>query len=170
MFFSSVSWAQSDINDILQSHFANNTGPIYLESEYVGPFEGVVFDTISLTKFFNEEWEPLPHENIPNKEPFIAKMKISDLVAYSHNESFGKIDFRSLGEKFVGIDPSNHSLQLDQIICRISKPFINDNEEWSLFFLSFYSKDAASGGSLYIYRKVDGQWKKYHTIALSFYS
>jgi len=115
-------------------------------------------------KFFKKKWAPIWGYDIPNIEPFLSGISIEHFNDFSNKKNNMAIDGSKFTANIKVLDNYENHLKNNGRIYQLSKPFISCSKNWAILFKSSYTRFAAGGGELYIYRKVDGKWVYYHKI------
>lgn len=149
------------INEVL----GNNKGKIYLENSFSNFLPNLSSDILT-ERFLREQWEPIKSNTVPDIEPFLKGIRLEDLRSFIEISDIGTLDCKKLGRKIKLIKDVEKYLEKDKSVCRISRPFINENKQWAIIYQTCYSQFGGGSGNLCIYRKINGKWMYYHNISI----
>ncbi len=166
IFFSiCLSWfGHSQEYDVINAVFSNNT--INLSSQFTPLDYGNTETKNPFTEeFLRRLWEPTPSKSIPDITPFLEDISIEHLNDFTRKKDTSEIDFSKLNANYKKVINIKDHLDQKDIVTHISRPFINCSKEWAVVLTYSYSHTFSGGGSLEVYRKVNGIWKLYRRMS-----
>ena len=111
--------------------------------------------------FFQNNWEPLPSSNIPNIATFLDNINFQYFREEIRNKNHLEINFEKLNDnvKLINKELSNNYL-------KISRPVLNRNKDWAIFYIEniYARKDIGGSNLIIICRKLNSKWIIYHKL------
>ncbi len=154
--------------EFLNQTLGSRKDTVYILSHFQ-PLETELITGCLTESFIRQEWEPIKTKNLPDLEIFLKSFDFGQArkKAEKNNALDNTIRFDKLDNGIIPVtDPKSH-LKNQKNYLALTRPVFNEEGDWAIFYKYpvFYT-EIGSGGTLKIYRKLNGTWIFYWQITL----